>query len=168
MTQTKIFRLAGILLIIGNLLGCASKATNSKVVCNQQITVPNSHKIYLFVSDKYNPDPKIAQAMRDNTAYALLRLDHEVKKVEDMAEVGSDGVLLQIDIIGNVRRGISKRIDIRYQVINNATGQVMLKEKDGRGSGFGYNKITVVLGRNIAKKYGDLRSCFEGRGKQPS
>ena len=42
----------------------------------------------------------------------------------------------------------------------NTTKEVMIKEKDEIMSKFGYNKITVALGKNIAMKVSNLIRSF--------
>jgi len=158
--------LIGAILVGVNILGCASTPANDRSICNE-LAAPTSYTIYLFVTKEYNPPAEILQALENNTTYALLQLNQDVKIVNNMETVGSDGILLRIDIIGSLRGGVSKRIDIRYEVMNNASKEIMIKEKDAVSSKLGYNKITIKLGRNIAHKVTDLISCIQGRGKQP-
>lgn len=157
--------LIGAVLIVGNILGCASTPANDRSVCDG-LTAPASYQIFLFLSKEYNPPEQIVQALENNTTYALLQLNQDVKIVKDLKTVGNDGILLRIDIIGSRRGGVSKRIDIRYQIINNASKEVMVKENDAVNSKLGYEKITIKLGRKIANKVNGLISCMQGRGKQ--
>jgi hypothetical protein len=167
MTHKEIFLLAGVLLVIGNIFACASRPSNRKSVCNE-ITLPNSYKIYLFVSNDYTSQEKIVEALESHTVVPLLQRTQDVKIVKDLEDVGSDGVLLQIDLMRAFLRGVSKRIEIQYQIINNETNEVMIKEKDALESMFGYNNIAIVLGKRISVKVTNLISCFENRGKASS
>jgi len=156
--RRKIILLIGALVSIVCLSGCASKLPND--FC-KELAVPDSFKVYLFVTTEYNPPAEIRQALEHNTTYALLQLNQEVKVINSTEGIGSDGILLQIDITGSLRSGMSKRVDVRYQVVNNASHEVMLKEKDAASSKLGYNKIVIKLGRNIGHKVDDLISCIQ-------
>ncbi len=103
--------------------------------------------------------------MEGNTSYALLQMDQDVKVVTDLQNIGTDGALLTIDIIGSMRGGVSKRIDVRYELVGNNTKQVLLKGKDAVGSKLGYNKITIKMGKNIARKVVDVLNCIQKTGQ---
>jgi len=143
--------------------GCASASLNGKSICSE-FTTPNSEKVYLFVSKEYEPHEKIVQALKQNTTYALLQKIKDVKIIYDIKSVKSDGVLLQIDIIRSFRGGVSKRIDIRYQLINTANQEIMIEGTDAIKSKFGYNKITIALGNRLARKVNNIFSCFGKQG----
>ena len=160
--RSKIILLIGALMSIVCWSGCASRSAND--YC-KNLTAPASFKVYLFVTNEYNPPAEIRNALEHNTTYALLQLNQEVKVINSAEAIGNDGILLQIDITGSLRSGMSKRIDVRYQVVNNASHEVMLKEKDAASSKLGYNKIVIKLGRNIGHRVDDMIRCIQGNGK---
>lgn len=160
MIHSKVFLLIGIVLMAANTFGCASASLNGRNMCDK-LTAPDSEKVYLFVSKEYEPHEKIVQAVKQNTVYALLQKIKDVKIIDDVKSVKDDGVLLQIDIIRSFRGGVSKRIDIRYQLINTANQEVMIEGTDAVKSRFGYNKITIALGNRLARKVGNILRCLE-------
>jgi hypothetical protein len=115
------------------------------------------------MSKEHNPNEQILQALEGNTSYALLQMNQDVKVITDLQTVGEDGVLLKIDILGSLRGGVSKRIDMRYELINNNTKTALLQGKEAVGSKLGYNKITVKMGRKIARKVTDFISCLQNK-----
>ena len=156
------------LLLLGSLtinivIGCASSPAKDQAACNI-VTVPASYKVYLYMSKEHNPNQQIMEALEGNSSYALLQLDQDVKIVSDLQSVGTEGLLLTIDIIGNMQGGVSKRIDIRYELTNVSTKELLLRGKDALSSKLGYNKITIKMGKNIARNVTEFLNCIKKRG----
>lgn len=146
--------------------GCASgPAVPEEELCSK-VARPLSYKVYVYVKRDADPPDALVQALAYNTSSALLVQEREVKVVKDLRDVGTDGMRVEIELVRNFRGGVSKRIDIRYDIINNATQAVMVKGTGKGKSKLGYNKIAVKLGRQIANKVGEVIRCFEKGGVQ--
>lgn len=101
--------------------------------------------------------------MTENIAGSLLMRDIDVKNASDSYNERTDGMLLTIEILRAFRGGTSKRIDIRYQLINRSNNEVMLDEKDAISSKFGYNKITIAYGNKLSATISQLITSLKNR-----
>jgi hypothetical protein len=143
------------------MFGCAS-AIKDMITCNE-LRAPNSYNIYLYVSTEHDLNENIVKSLEKKTDFSLFQLNHEVAVLQDLEGVGSDGMLLKIDIIGNVRSAFSKRIGIRYQIINNSTREVMFSKVEELSSKLGGEKITIKMAKNIARDVDDVIKCIKKR-----
>ena len=161
--QNRVFQLLGVFLIAGSLFGCASKSPNNEVVCNG-LASPNSNNIYFYVDNEDSSLEKVVKVLEKNTTLAFLNLSRKVNIVSDLKDVGSEGVLIQVDSIAVDRGMLAKRVAILYRVINVETNEVMLNDKASIGSIRGYNKATRGLGKVVSRQVSNLMTCFESRG----
>lgn len=141
------------------MFGCAGKK-NDSISCSG-LTAPNTYKIYLHVSRENDPNGNVARSLEKKTDLSLFQLNHEVKVLQDIASIGSDGLLLKIEVIGGVRTAFSKRIGIRYQLINNSNKQVLFNKVEEMSSKMGGEKITIKMSQNIARTVDDLVTCIQ-------
>lgn len=147
-----------------SILGCRS---THKVIQDpyKELTLPSSFTLHLHVSNPTGAPDAIIKAIMQNISSNLLMRDMDVKIASDLSNKETDGMLLQIDILRAFQGGVSKRIDIRYQLINRSNDEVMINGKDSVSSKFGYNKITVALGNRVSAKVTRLINSLKHREK---
>jgi len=104
--------------------------------------------------------------MQQNVTGALLVRDVDVESLASSFGKGTDGMLLKVDILRAFAGGVSKRIDIRYELVNRSNGEIMLAGQDAIKSKLGYTKITVALGNRMSARVQQLVDSLKTRGGQ--
>lgn len=161
------FLLAMTLFIIGNGYSVLAQQAHAEPdetssLCGN-FALPGSNKIYLFAYREHQPRESIAQLVRKDTASALANIVDEVVVVQDSEQARADGLLLKIKIFNISRGNLFSRIDFRYELIENSGTTEILNETDVATSSFGFNRLSVNVGREIARKISPTIDCFEAR-----
>ncbi len=145
--------------VIGNTLGCAG-ARPQKDQCSS-LTPPASLEIHVWLTNDFSAPEEVVPPLENSIAAELLHLNRKVKLVKNRAGVPDDGLLLKVDLIRAFRSGLSKQIDVDYHLINNATNQALLDDREELASKFGYGKIILAIGNTVAYKVNRVLMCFD-------
>jgi hypothetical protein len=161
--KSPIVTISTVVVIACSILGCRHTQQAIYNPSYRALALPSSFTLYLHVSNPSGAPEEIVKAMTENIAGSLLMRDIDVKNASDSYNERTDGMLLTIEILRAFRGGTSKRIDIRYQLINRSNNEVMLDEKDAISSKFGYNKITIAYGNKLSATISQLITSLKNR-----
>ena len=146
--------------------GCATNKSSREAtitrICNGHKT-PSSNRIYVYVSDKFPANKNIVRALQASITDSLLLRTDKVKVINKAEDARPDGLLLKI-YVTNARRIIfTRRIDVRFELINPLSKKVVSEGKEASSTSFGYNKITKTLGKRVTKRIDPALKCFDFR-----
>ena len=170
MNKQKILLVIAVFLILDIFSGCASNNVSGKNATDGANTqhcdgyqIPSSSKIYLYISEEYMPAEKIIEILQTNTTYSLLRRVDNLKVISREEDAGPDGLLLKIYVINNQKSLLARRLDIKYELINTVSNNVIKDGKEAAKSRFGYNKVAMALGEKVARRVEPVIKCFDVR-----